>query len=217
MSSIERERLCSVEDGRDDPAPPPKAPVRMGVTLLFAALAGVAIGRLSAPPHATAAVPTAQPADSVSLAAQAPLPSGVEDGLKAYEELFTSWDPAMVSKVFHPKFSITNADPPDSLTFTVGYYKDMEELFDMIAAVRSGKKSEDTVPEELKPFVKPFKLYNAYPPMRQYALGENIHVTEINDKANLGDGTTVAFISNLHWVKTSEGWRMIDKVYTVAQ
>mmetsp|Transcript_13278 Transcript_13278/g.24454 ORF Transcript_13278/g.24454 Transcript_13278/m.24454 type:complete len:218 (+) Transcript_13278:37-690(+) len=211
-SGNDREGWQVLEDESADAKQPVKPSARVAGLIVVTMLACLAVGRLSAP--AAAAIP--ENSNAVALEAEVSLPDGVKEGLQLYEELFTSCNPAMVPKVLHPKFSMTYADPPDSLSYAVQDFESMKEFFGMFQAVRSGEKSIDIVPADLRGFAKPFTLYNAYPTMRHYPLGENIHVTEINDKVKLADGSGVGFYTNLHWIKTEAGWRIIDKIYSMA-
>eukprot|EP00971_Amphidinium_carterae_P330787 6464001-Amphidinium_carterae.1 len=188
MSSSEQQPLCDMEPGRAYSAPPSKPPARTVVLMLFAALAGAAVGRLSAPPGVSSAVPSAQAADSVSLVEKAPLPDDIKKGLKAYEDVFSSADPSMLGDLLHANFSMTSEDPPD---YTVMGMESLKGFFGMLQAVRSGANSSSILPTEYQGFIKPYTLYDAYPPVRSYALGENIHVTEVNDKLKLDDGTVI--------------------------
>ena len=170
--------------------------------LLAGALAGALVG--------TALQPRAGPQVLVA----EPLPLGIMEGLQGYSEMFTKMDKSLLPKVFHQQMSMSGLQKEDDLSsFQVLDYKGLESMLDMFAAVFEGKKPWSTLPAEFQG-MKGAVMLGATSPVKHFRLGPNEYVTEIYDKFAKNGEVLVAWHTNLHWIKTPDGWRIKDKIYS---
>ena len=142
-----------------------------------------------------------------------PVPAEIMEGLQGYREMFTKMDKSLLPKVFHKQMSMSGLKKEDDLSsFDVLDYAGLEAMLDSFHSVFEGKKPWSSLPPEFQDF-KGAVMIDATPPVKHYSLGPNEYVTEIHDKFARDGEVLVAWHTNLHWIKTPDGWRIKDKIY----
>eukprot|EP00439_Symbiodinium_sp_Y106_P042495 s1278_g5.t1 len=150
---------------------------------------------------------------AVALTSQEPLPAGIAEGLEGYTQLFSNMDASVLPRVFHKQMSMSALENENNLSsFQVMDYSGLEDMLQMFTDVFAGRKPESSLPKDLRG-LKGATMIGATTPVTHYRLGPNEYVTEIYDTLARDGKVLVAFHTNLHWIKTTDGWRIKDKIY----